>query len=156
MFFNFLTAKSYQLKTSQGFTLLEAMLSVALITIIAGISFPISQSFQNKNNLDVATNEIVQTLRRAQVLSQAINGDISWGMHITIGNITLFKGESYAIRDIAFDEVFEIPTNIIQSGLSEIVFAKFTGFPQTTGIITLTNNNEARNIIINNKGLIQY
>lgn len=142
---------------SKGFTLIEVLLSVATIGIIAGISIPIYQSFQVRNDLDIATVEIAQSARRAQVLSQAVDGDTSWGIKIQSASLIVFKGTSYATRDITFDEVFEVPTSITPSGISEIVFTKFTGLPQTTGTITLTSNtNETRNITINAKGMVSY
>lgn len=140
-----------------GFTLMEGLLSIAVIAIIGGISIPIYQSFQVRNDLDIAIVSTVQTLRRAQVLAQAVDGDTSWGISVLSGSIILFKGASYAARDTAFDEVFEVPASITPSGLSEIVFTKFTGLPQTTGTITLTSNaNETRTITINTKGIVSY
>ncbi len=140
-----------------GFTLLEVLLSVAAIAIIAGISVPIYQSFQVRNDLDIATVTIAQAFRRAQLLSQAVDGDTGWGVFVQSGSITLFKGISYAARDTAFDEIFEVPTNITPTGVSEIVFTKFTGNPQTTGTIILTSStNETRSIIINAKGMVNY
>jgi len=140
-----------------GFTLIEILLSVASIAIIAGISVPVYQSFQNRNDLDIATMEIAQNIRRAQILSQAVDGDMSWGVKTQSGSLVLFKGVSYAVRDIAFDEVFDIPSSLIFSGVSEIVFTKFTGLPQTTGTIIVTSNiNETRNITINSKGVVSY
>lgn len=140
-----------------GFTLMEGLLSIAVIAIIAGISIPIYQSFQVRNDLDIATVSTVQTLRRAQVLAQAVDGDTSWGISVLSGSLTLFKGASYAARDTAFDEMFEVPASITPSGLSEIIFTKFTGLPQTTGTITLTSNaNETRTITINAKGMVGY
>ncbi len=140
-----------------GFTLIEILLSVAAITIIAGISIPVYQSFQVRNDLDIATVEIAQSARRAQTLSQAVDGDTSWGIKIQSGSIVVFKGVSYAARDITFDEVFDVLTSITPSGVSEIVFAKFTGLPQTTGTITFTSNaNETRTITINAKGVVSY
>lgn len=140
-----------------GFTLLEVLLSVAAIAIIAGISVPVFQSFQVRNDLDIATVEIAQSARRAQALSQAVDGDTSWGVKIQSRSLTVFKGASYAARDINFDEVFDTPTSITPSGLSEIVFVKFTGLPQTAGTITLTSDaNETRNITINQKGMVGY
>ncbi|KKT34575.1 MAG: hypothetical protein UW24_C0026G0001, partial [Parcubacteria group bacterium GW2011_GWA2_44_12] len=34
-----------------GFTLIEVLLSITAIAIIAGISIPVYQSFQNRNDL---------------------------------------------------------------------------------------------------------
>ncbi len=150
-----LAKRSFQ--NSAGFTLIEVLLSVAAITIIAGVSIPVYQSFQVRNDLDIATVEIAQGARRAQILSQSVDGDIAWGVKIQSGMIVIFKGNSYATRDVAFDEIFEMPISIVISGISELVFAKFTGLPTTTGTTTLTSStNETRNITINVKGTVNY
>lgn len=149
--------RNYRLQKIKGFTFIEILLVVALISITAGISIPIYQSFQTRNDLEISGITIAQTLRRAQLLSQAVDGDISWGVNITVGNITLFKGESFSLRYAEFDEVFSMPTSISVSGLEEIIFEKFTGEPQNTGTTTLTSiNNEKRSININSKGTISY
>ena len=141
----------------KGFTLLEVLLSIGLITVLAGLSLPVYQALQNRNDLDIATVTVAQTLRRAQLLSQAVDGDTNCGIKLQSGSVTLFKGTSYAARDASFDEVFDVPTSITQSGVGEVVFAKFTGMPQTTGTITLTSStNEVRNLILNAKGTITY
>ncbi len=140
-----------------GFTLIEMLLSVAVIGIIAAISAPVYQSFQNRNNIDIAAASVAQSLRRAEVLATAVDGDSNWGVDIRSGSITLFKGSSYAGRDTTFDEVYDMPTSIVPSGLAQVVFARFSGVPQTTGTITLTNSNaEIRTIAINAKGTITY
>jgi len=141
----------------KGFTMIELLMSIALITLIAGIGIPVYQSFQVKNDLDVATNNWVQTLRRAQTLSEAMDGDSTWGAKIQSGSIILFKGSSYALRDTTYDENFDMPSALTPSGLSEVVFDKLTGFPQTTGTTTLTTTtNETRTITINSKGILNY
>lgn len=148
---------SLKLNKHRGFTLLEVMLSVAIIALIAGLGTPIYQGFQVRNDLDVAANSVATSLRRAQILSQAVDGDTSWGLSIQSGEITLFRGASYASRSAEYDEVFNLQGSITPSGVSEIVYEKFTGIPQTTGTIILTSNaNETRNIIINEKGTITY
>lgn len=144
-------------QTKKGFTLLEVLLSLAAIALISGIFIPVYQLFQARNDLDIAVITYTQTLRRAQALSQAVDGDIAWGVYIKSGSITLFKGTTYITRDSNFDEVFDMPVNITPSGIAEIIFTKFTGLPQTTGSVTLTfNTNEARTLIINQRGMVNY
>lgn len=145
------------MRRQAGFTLLEVLFSVALIAAVFAASMFVYQVFQERNDLDIATTTVAQTLRRAQVISQAVDGDTSWGVSIQSGSITLFKGVSFAARDSAYDEIFDVQTNITPSGVSEIVFTKFTGLPQTTGTITFTSSaNEIRNITINAKGTVSY
>ena len=141
----------------KGFTLLEILLSVAAITIISGMSIPVYQSFQVKDALDIAVVSTAQSLRRAQNLSFASDGDSSWGTKIASGSITVFKGASFDSREASFDEVFDVPTSISPSGVGEIVFNKLTGEPQTVGAIVFTSSiNETATLTINGKGMVDY
>lgn len=144
-------------KRSRGFTLIEMLLSVAIISVLAGMSVPVYQSFQVRNDLDIVANSYVESLRRGIVLAQTGEGDSSWGVNVANGNVVLFKGLSYLLRDPIFDEVFEIPASITSSGISEVVFTKFTGLPNVNGTMILTSNtNEVRNISINEKGMVDF
>ena len=144
-------------KNNRGFTLIEIMLVVALIVAIGGISVPVYQAFQVRNNLDMAAYTITQMLRRAQVLAQSGEGDATWGVHIASGSATLFKGASFAGRDTTVDEISEISSDMVSSGVSEIIFSKLLGEPQTTGNVVLTtSNNDTKTITINAKGTIEY
>lgn len=143
----------------KGFTLLEVLLSIAIISGMAAFSIPVYQSFQVKNDLDLAASKIIQTLIRAQMLSQGVDGDATWGVKIQTGSITIFKGTSFNTRDANFDEVSTISQSIILSPiiLNEIIFNKFSGEPQTQGTINLTStNNEVKTITINSKGFVSY
>lgn len=146
-------------KTHKGFTLIEMLLSVLLISTLALISFPIYQSFQNKNDMDIATTSIVQSLRRAQLLAQNMDGDSTWGVKIQSGSIVIFKGVNYAVRDVNYDEVFDVPASITFSGIGEVVFSKLAGAPSATGNITVASSitsNETRTISINSKGRVDF
>lgn len=140
----------------KGLTLLELLLSVAIITILAGFSIPVYSSLQVKNDLDLAAASAAQSLRRAQVLSQAIDGDISWGVKIQNSSLIIFKGNSFVSRDSNFDENFDL-SSINASGITEIVFNKFSATPQTTGNIILTSGDgSTKTLNINSKGMVDY
>ncbi len=143
--------------TLRGFTLIEVLLSVVLLSMIAGMSIPLSRIFLERNELDQTTATLAQTLRRAQFMSIAQDGDSTWGVKVTSSSILLFKGSSYATRDQIFDESTSIAPSIIFSGLSEVVFQKGTGTPTATGTSTFTaRSNEIRNVTINQKGMVSY
>lgn len=141
----------------KGFTLIEMVLSVAMLAVIAGIGVPVYQALQVRNDLDITATSLTQDYRRAQVLSQASQGDSEWGVQVNSAGVTLFKGVSYAARDVSYDEVSPIPASITSTGLLSVVFSRLTGLPQTTGTTTLTSNaNEVRTIHINTEGTVSY
>ncbi len=139
-----------------GFTLLEVLLAIAILALITGIGLPIFRSWQISNDLEVAATITAQSLRRAQFLSQAVDGDQGWGVKIQPGQVIIFQGNSFTARDTTKDELFDISGHITVSGLTEVVFSKFYGIPQNTGAITFSSNNQIRNIIINSKGVVFY
>lgn len=142
---------------SSGFTLIEIMLSLALLGIIGGVSAPLYQSFQNRNQLSVATNMAAQTMRRAQVMARATVSDTQWGVYIESGSITLFQGDDFTNRDTAFDERMDISPSISISGQQEYVFEKLTGQPAQIGSVTFSGpTNEEKEVRINNEGMINY
>ncbi len=143
--------------TKTGFNLIEVLLVLALIGLLVGITTPVYQVYMARNDLEVTVNTVIQSLRRAEILAQAVDGDMSWGINYNNHILTLFKGVNYVNRDVDFDEIFEVPASISYTGLQEIIFAKFTGLPQVYGTIILTSStNENRSITINPKGTINY
>lgn len=146
------------MKAATGFTLIEILLSVAIISIVASLSLPILSSFNDRNDLDITAQGIASGLRRAQTYARGVNGDSQWGVRVQSGSATVFKGSSYGTRDTAYDETTTIPALLTPTGLSDVVFSKLEGAPSQTGTITLTNTNtnETRAITINAEGMVSY
>lgn len=140
-----------------GFTIIETLLSVALLALVAAIGTPILFSFQSRSDLDTVRDTVVQNLRRAQLLSQATSDDGPWGVYATTSVVTVFQGSSFAMRNALLDEENALPTPFRFSGLSEVVYSKTYGLPQTSGTLTLMNSeNATRTISINAKGTLIY
>lgn len=144
-------------RRDNGFTLIEILLSVGIISLLVGASLPVYVSFQTRNDLEVTTQSVVSMLRRAQTYARAGNGDSQWGVAVQAGSATLFKGAAFTSRDTAYDEIAIISSATSVSGLGEIVFAKLSAAPSTTGSITLSaTTNDTRMITINGKGMVNY
>lgn len=142
----------------KGFTLLEVLLSVIILSIVAGLSLPVMASFDGRNDLDVTAQSIAMQLRRAGTYSRGANGDSQWGVHAQSDSVTLFRGATYASRDSSYDETIPIPTSFTVSSTGDLVFSKVDGSPSSNGSITLTNtnSNETRTITVNAKGMVSY
>jgi prepilin-type N-terminal cleavage/methylation domain-containing protein len=140
-----------------GFTLLEVLLSVAIIGMLMGASLPIYESFAQRNDLEVTTESTVSLIRRAETYARNLNGDSDWSVEFAADAITLFKGTDFSGRDTSYDETLSAPASITLGGLSEISFTKFTAAPDTTGSVTLTSNtSDVNTVTINAKGTVDY
>lgn len=141
----------------RGFTLLEVVLSLAVLSALAFAGFIFSRTIIIDADLDSSATGFVENARRAQMLSRGSDGDSTWGIHIQNGSMTLFKGANYGSRDSLYDEIIDIPTTITPSGATDVVFSKLTGFPASSGTLTLSGmQGMSRTITINEKGTIVY
>lgn len=137
--------------------MMEIVLSVALIAILGVIATPLYRSYLVISDLNTAVFTVVQSLRRAQVLSQAVESDSSWGLKTQNESIFIFKGTSFAARDTEFDETFSVSSSVSFSGLQEVVFEKLSGLPGTTGTFVLsTDAGQSRNVVVNEVGMVEY
>lgn len=144
-----------KLAMSKGFTLLETLLSVALIGIISAIGIPILRSYYVDNGLNLAALSFAQSLHHAQQLARSGYYDGSWGVHATSGSLILYKGNTYPTRDSDFDEITSIDSSIVVTGIDEISFAAFTAIPSATGTATLTSNDgQSRTVTISDQGAV--
>jgi len=148
---------THRSRSSRGFTLIEIILAISLLAIIFSTLAPVYNYFFTRNNLDLASQQLVQNLRRAQTLARGMENDSNWGVYVTSSSTTIFSGAAYASRNTANDETGNLGGNIFASGTTEIIFQKLSGKPLTTATIILKSpDNENKNVIINSQGTISY
>lgn len=138
---------------SSGFSLIELILVISIIGIIAGTTIPIGSSFLARNYLHNKTNELMTSLRNAQINSLAGKQNGQWGVYVGNDQIVLFQGASFASRDQVFDQSFSIPASVsISSG--EIVF-DINGLPnQSISFNLSTNTGDSRTVSVNQLGAV--
>lgn len=141
----------------RGFTLVEILLALGILGLMLAVAQPSYSLFLATMGAQDAEVVYVQTLRRAQLLSEAGKGDSAWGVRISTSSILLYKGSGYASRDTAYDEAFTSATQFSVFGLTDVVFTKFTGFPNAAGTTTITTpGTSPAYVAINAKGTISY
>jgi len=144
----------------RGFTLVELLVVFGIFIIVSVLSIPFVQSFQVRSDLRTATNDLMQTLRRAQL--QSVDGVAGFGWGVYLDNagkkFVLFNGATYAGRDAGYDleTAFPAAFSLSSDFGNEVAFAVFSGLPSVTGTTTMANNNnESKNINISALGLIK-
>jgi prepilin-type N-terminal cleavage/methylation domain-containing protein len=143
--------------SQHGFTLVELLLSVAILTLLTGLSLPVYETFVRRNDLDLTTQSVVSSIRRAETYARANSGDSTWGVEFLSSGVTLFKGASYATRDTTWDETISLPNTVTLSGTSEIVFGKLSAAPNAVVSVTLSSTtNDARTVTVNGEGMVDY
>lgn len=141
----------------RGFSLIEIILSIAALTLLAGITLPYGLASATRADLDGAVIALASALGRAEDNASAGLRDSMWGVWIDADEITLFQGPSFAERVQSADEVSPLPASVSPSKSSESVFSKVTGDPLASAEITLnTTSNETRTITLSSHGTISY
>ena len=141
----------------KGFTLIELILVIAMITVIGGAVLPLSYKFLTRNDIELAAQKVVQSARRAEFLSASGNLDATWGIHVQTTDVTLFKGTSYLARDTSRDEKLSFDNAVILIGTTDFIFSKLSGYPVSAGTVTLTSqDNVVKNVVINSRGMVEY
>jgi type II secretory pathway pseudopilin PulG len=113
--------------SSAGFSLLEVLLVVVLVTGVIAIQGPVLSGYFLSNSFGATGTTVSHLLRQAQAYAVAGIHDDGWGVHVTESDAVLFKGDAYATRDVAYDTVYEFPLLVEHAGDTECVFTKHAG-----------------------------
>ena len=82
-----------------AFSIIELLISIAVIVIIAAAVTPAYQLFSQKNNLMEGTSIIVSSFAKAEALSRAVSQNTGWGLVAQTSSVVIFNGSSFAARN---------------------------------------------------------
>lgn len=130
----------------KGFTLLEIMVALALVSLLGGFALSYGLDTYHRYIFGSDRDALLVLLRhaRAEAMNGVCDGDsctapMAHGVAIQEGKYVLFQGESYTSRDVAIDELFEADRDGGWHGLTEIVFEPLSGDVQHPGEIISGN-----------------
>ena len=138
----------------KGFTLIELIIVIALISILGFLSTGFYSRFYNQNAVGVVADELTQELRKAQIYAMTGKQNVNWGVHNNTTSIILFQGSTFAGRNTAFDETFTVNSNIAITGLTDLIFSRMTGTPSATPTIIISSANNTMTITVNSQGVV--
>lgn len=154
------------MKNSFGTTLVELLVTVAVLLILTGMAIPAFNFFRRESDLTNNAEEIINSLRLAQNKTLASEGESQYGVYFddttSPHQYTLFKGIDFASRDISFDEVRKLSKwmeiyEINLGGVNEVVFNRITGLSSQSGNVSLrlkTDITKTRIIYIESSGQV--
>ncbi|MFC1656540.1 Tfp pilus assembly protein FimT/FimU [Patescibacteria group bacterium] len=141
------------IKIRCGFTIVELLLSVAIISIIFGLSIPFYQTFYINSGYNTAISDIRQNIYRAEARARNSEQDSIWSLRIQNNNIYIYLGNDFANRNSEYDEIIEIAGSVTIEDIPDIHFAKLSGIPnESTDIVINSISQKSKTISINSQG----
>ena len=139
----------------KGFTLIELILIVAVMSIVAAMTPTFYSRFLLQNSVANVKDQIAGSLRKAQIQSMTSKNADSWSVNYSSNTITLYKGNNFGVRDPSFDETFAVNPSVSVSGLTDLSFERVTGLPTpTSATITINSGNNSDTITVNSQGVV--
>src|SRR3989338_2714331 len=156
-------------KQKTAFSLIELIVIIGILAMLMVVAIPAFRIFQRESNLAGEAEEVASALRLAQSKTLASEGASQYGVYFNTSSVphsyTLFKGQSYASRDLSFDKIYNLSniSEIYEADLwggKEVVFKKITGYASSAssfGRVSMrltTDISETKTIYIENSGLV--
>jgi Tfp pilus assembly protein PilW len=146
-----------------GLTLLEILISVAVLVLIVSVITSIFLSFDKHQALERDVSKVISTLEKAKALTLFSREASQYGVHIEASQITLFKGSTYQVgasdnRLTGLHSKVSISGYTLNGGGDDIVFDRLTGETSQDGTITLMSkidSSQTKTITIEKTGLVR-
>ena len=133
---------------NRGFTVIELLLSVAIIAVISAIGISAMSPVNTDKALITETEKVLSLIGKARSQTLAAKESSVYGVHFEERKAVLFKGSTYSVgaagnqMQTLHDEV-KISALALTGGGFEIVFSKLTGATTQSGTVTLTTLRDA-------------
>ena len=127
-------------KDELGFTLIELIIVLGIITMLSVGLLVGLQTFRHINDLDRAAAGTMELLRTARQRTVVGDQNDRWGVHVTSSQSELFQGSAYIGSNA---DKYDYPIRVTASwalmgGGNDIVFDRIDGTTGMNGTITLT------------------
>lgn len=152
-----LNKKKEKIFISSGFTLVEIIIVIAIMSIIAAISIVSWRSFSDATALGNTAKLIETKIKLAKSNSLSAINDVNYGVHLEAESVTIFPADSAYVFGDPDNQVSVLTDGIeIYDGAGDdIIFSRLTGTTAdfgNIGIRVINNTSKTKTITINSQG----
>jgi Tfp pilus assembly protein FimT len=148
-------------KHSAGFSLMDILISLSILTIVTTSIFLSLSTFQISQSLNTEADKIIDILHNARARTISAEGDGQYGVHLESTKVVLFVGDTYNALDIdneehLMDTFVSISEISLFLGDSDVIFKKQTGETDYYGtlVVSLVSEpNKKRTITLYQTGI---
>lgn len=145
-------------KLISGFTLLEIVIVIALISFISMIAVPFGVREIQRANASSTAIDLSSIIFLTQQNAYAGLNNTSHGVAFYNNRYILFEGDSLASASnqetVFFQNDAQIDLITLSGGGNELIFSKGSIRPQKTGTIRITEESSSYQISINTEGFV--
>jgi len=150
------------MKNKSGFTLVELLVTLAIISILAVVIFNALSNFRKNQALTMDTETVVEILRQARNQTLTSKNSSVYGVHFASPDITIFTGAVYdpnSTTNIKFvlsstDTILSV--NLNGAG-SDVIFKRLTGETDQYGTVVISSPqiSKTKTVTIYKTGLVE-
>src|SRR3989344_248097 len=151
-------SSNFKLKNNRGITLMEILVSIAILGMLNLIGLWYFSKATNAQALEKDKQGLVAILQEARSLALSSKNALQYGVHLEEFQTVLFKGSTYDNKDQKFNRAIHLSAQSLNGGGIDIIFSRLTGETNNFGTITLSLINSpfsSVTITINNGGVIE-
>jgi len=131
-----------KLLNQKGFTLIEILIAIVIITLLIGTVVVSYRIFERRTELEDVAQKIFSTLKLAQTQTLASNDASQYGVHFENDQYILFKGDAY-LAGAPDNKVYQLPGRLeifqinLADGGNDIIFQRIVGSTAQFGTVRI-------------------
>ena len=131
----------------KGLTLIEILISMAIIIVLATLLGSVLSSFGESNKLTEADSGVIGMLRDARARTMSSQSASNFGVHFENSKVVLFQGNVYdqfgaSNEDYILPFGTEISTITLSGGVDDIVFTRLYGTTTASGTVIIRSTGD--------------
>lgn len=144
------------MKKYSGFTLIEMLVVIAIVTMMGVFLIPISISQVYMSKADGVVNQLSSAIYKQQQDAYSGYLDSEFGIKIDSNSFTTYRGNSFDVGVNKVTTTFQTETisTSLTGGSTEIHFEKGSLRPSVNGSLNVGSSGISIQVVVNKEGLI--